>query len=57
MNLTEFVNSTRRLIHVMRRPKSEEMWLTLRVTLLGVAVIGAIGFMVRVVFWFVHLAP
>ena len=57
MNLTEFLTSTRRIVLVMSRPKREEIWLTLRVSLLGVAVIGAIGFMVRVVFWFVHLAP
>ena len=57
MTLVEFLRTTRRIVLVMSRPKREEMLLTLRVSLLGVAVIGAIGFMVRVVFWFVHLAP
>jgi preprotein translocase subunit Sss1 len=41
----------------MTRPKREEIWLVLKITLLGIAVIGAIGFMVRVIFWFVNLAP
>ena len=41
----------------MTRPKAEEIWLVFRVTLLGVAIIGAMGFMVRVIFWIVNLAP
>lgn len=41
----------------MNRPRMQEISLVLRITLLGVAVVGAIGYMVRVIFWFVNLAP
>ena len=57
MNLSEFLQSSKRLILVMNRPRMQEISLVLRITLLGVAVVGAIGYMVRVIFWFVNLAP
>ncbi|OGD53826.1 protein translocase SEC61 complex subunit gamma [Candidatus Bathyarchaeota archaeon RBG_13_38_9] len=52
MNIGQFIESTKRLIHASSKPSREEVWLLLRVSLLGIAIIGGIGFMVRILFLF-----
>jgi protein translocase SEC61 complex gamma subunit len=57
LNLTEFIESSRRLLQATTRPSREELWMLFRISMLGVAALGFIGFMVRVIFWIVNLAP
>jgi len=57
LNLVEFLESSRRLLQATTRPGREEIWMLFKISMLGVAAVGIIGFMVRVVFWFIHLAP
>lgn len=57
MNLTEFIESSRRLLQATTRPSREELWMLFRISMLGVVALGVIGFMVRVIFWIVNLAP
>lgn len=52
MNISQFVESTRRLVHASSKPSREEVWLLLRISLLGIGLIGGIGFMVRILFLF-----
>ena len=52
MNISQFIESTRRLIHASSKPSREEVWLLLRISLLGIGLIGGIGFMVRILFLF-----
>jgi len=52
LKISQFIESTRRLIHASSKPRREEVWLLLRITLLGIGVIGGIGFMVRILFLF-----
>ena len=52
MNISQFIESTRRLIHASSKPRREEVWLLLRISLLGIGLIGGIGFMVRILFLF-----
>jgi len=53
----EFIGSARRLLRVASKPGREELWLIVKVTLLGVAIVGVIGYIVRVLFWIVGLGP
>jgi len=53
----EFIGSARRLLRVATKPGRDELWLLIKVTLLGVAIVGVIGYIVRVLFWIVGLGP
>ena len=57
MGLKNFLTSTRRLMNVTRRPRRKETWMMIRVSLIGVVAIGAIGFIIQVLFLIVGLAP
>ena len=57
MNLSEFLKSSRRLLQATTRPGREEIWTLFKISMLGLVVLGMIGFMVRVIFWFINLAP
>ena len=57
MNLSEFVESSKRLIQATTRPSRDEIWMLFRISMLGVLALGVIGFMIRVIFWMVNLAP
>lgn len=57
MNLSEFVESSKRLIQATTRPSRDEIWMLFRISMLGVLALGIIGFMIRVIFWMVNLAP
>jgi len=57
LNLSEFLESSRRLLHATTRPGRDEVWTLFKISMLGVLVLGVIGFMVRVIFWFINLAP
>ena len=55
MGLKEFIESTKRLMHVTSKPSREELWMLIKISFLGIVIIGIIGFAVRVLFWFVGL--
>ena len=55
MGLREFIDSVKRLRHVTSKPSREELWMLIRISFLGIVIIGAIGFIIRVLFWFVGL--
>ncbi|MEM3507214.1 MAG: protein translocase SEC61 complex subunit gamma [Candidatus Bathyarchaeia archaeon] len=55
MGLKEFINSVKRLMHVTSKPTREEIWMLIKISFLGIIIIGLIGFSVRVLFWFVGL--
>lgn len=57
MNLSQFIESSRRLLQATTRPSREEIWTLFKISMLGVLALGMIGFMVRVVFWIINLAP
>lgn len=57
LNLPEFIESSRRLLQLTTRPSRDELWMLFRISMLGVLALGVVGFMVRVVFWIINLAP
>jgi len=57
MKPREFVDSTRRLLLVTTKPSREEVSLMIKISLLGVAIVGSLGFIIRVLFLFLNLLP
>ncbi len=57
MELRKFVDSTKRLFQVTTKPSRDEFWLLTKVSLIGVVAVGAIGFMIRILFFFIGLMP
>lgn len=55
MGIGSFIESTKRVIRVASKPSRTEFWMLVRVTAIGIAIVGGIGFMVKVLFWFVGL--
>ncbi len=55
MGVRSFMQSTRRLLHVAQKPDREEVMLLIKISLLGVGIIGGIGFVIRILFWVVGL--
>jgi protein translocase SEC61 complex gamma subunit len=49
------MQSTRRLFHVAQKPELDEVMLLIKISLLGVGIIGGIGFVIRILFWVVGL--
>jgi len=57
LNLREFIDSTKRLLHVTTKPSRDEISLMVKISFLGVALVGSLGFIIRVLFLFLNLLP
>ena len=49
MVLRSFIESVRRLVKVMERPSREELWTSVKISALGVGVLGVVGFVIKLV--------
>jgi len=52
-----FLSSARRLLRVTTRPTREELSLMVKICFLGIAIVGGLGYVVRILFLFVGLLP
>ncbi len=57
MNMREFIDSTKRLIHVTTKPSRDEISLMMKISFLGVVIAGSLGFIIRILFLFLNLMP
>jgi protein translocase SEC61 complex gamma subunit len=57
MNTREFIDSTRRLFHVTTKPSRDEISLMVKISFLGIVIVGSLGFVIRVLFLFFNLLP
>ena len=57
MAARNFLSSARRLLRVTTRPRWEEISLMVKICFLGIAIVGGLGFVVRILFLFVGLLP
>lgn len=55
MGARTFLQSARRLFHVAQKPDWEETALLIKISAMGVGLVGGIGFVVRIIFWLVGL--
>lgn len=49
MVLRSFIESVRRLVKVIGRPSREELWTSVKISALGVGVLGVVGFIIKFV--------
>ena len=57
MAARNFLSSARRLLHVTTRPSWIEISLMVKICFLGIAIVGGLGYVVRILFLFVGLLP
>ena len=57
MNFSEFIEASKRLLHVTTKPSRDEVSLMIKISFLGVAIVGSLGFIIRVLFLFFNLLP
>lgn len=51
-----FIRRSVRVLRVSYRPKADEFWLIAKVTGLGMALIGAVGFLITILFTYINQA-
>ena len=49
MGLGSFIRSCGRLLRLAKKPDRSEVWLSMKICLLGIGAVGAIGFIVHFV--------
>ncbi len=49
MGLRSFFYECKRLIRLSRKPTRRDVWLYVKIVLVGLAVIGIVGFMIRLI--------
>ena len=47
MGLKSFLESSVRVIKLIGRPEPKELWASIRISLIGLAVLGVIGFIIK----------
>jgi len=57
LNFNEFIDAVKRLLHVTTKPSRDEVSLMIKISFLGVAIVGSLGFIIRVLFLFFNLLP
>lgn len=50
MNISEFFTKSKRLLIHSKRPDRKEIWLTVRITAIGILIIGLLGFIIHILF-------
>ena len=48
MGVREFLASCARLLKRAKKPGKDEVWMLIRICALGVGVVGAVGFVIRI---------
>jgi len=49
MGLRAFLSSTRRLMKLAKKPGRDELWISIRISVLGVVVIGVVGYIIKII--------
>ena len=44
-----FVSSARRLLHLATKPGRSELWLSIKICLIGTVLIGLVGFIIKLI--------
>ncbi|MFW9922274.1 MAG: protein translocase SEC61 complex subunit gamma [Candidatus Thorarchaeota archaeon] len=50
MNIPEFFTRSKRLLTHSKRPDRKEIWLTVRITAIGIILIGLVGYIIHILF-------
>ncbi|MBS7610401.1 protein translocase SEC61 complex subunit gamma [Candidatus Bathyarchaeota archaeon] len=55
MGLKTFIESSRRLLKLSRKPGIDEFWLSVKICSVGIAIIGLVGFLIKLIGWVLGL--
>jgi len=47
LGLRSFLGAAARLLKLAKKPDRSELWLSVKICLLGIAVVGAVGFIIK----------
>lgn len=47
MGLRSFISGAARLLRLAKKPGRSELWLSVKICMLGVAVVGVVGFIIK----------
>jgi len=47
MGLRSFLSSAAKLLKLAKKPGRDELWLSIKICLLGIALIGVLGFVIK----------
>ncbi|MCW4038636.1 MAG: protein translocase SEC61 complex subunit gamma [Candidatus Bathyarchaeota archaeon] len=57
MGVKSFLSSCKRLIKLVGRPSREEVWTYIKTGLMGISIIGVIGFIVKLISSMLQASP
>jgi protein translocase SEC61 complex gamma subunit len=49
-DVSTFWENTKRIVKLAQKPTRSEMWMQLKISLLGLFVVGTVGFIIRLIF-------
>ena len=49
MGVGEFINESRRILKLATKPTRKELWLSIRVSLLGLVLVGVLSFIIQII--------
>ncbi len=47
MGLRDFLTSFKRLTKIVKKPSNQELWASIKVSIIGMTIIGVIGFVIK----------
>ncbi|RLE50080.1 MAG: protein translocase SEC61 complex subunit gamma [Candidatus Methanomethylicota archaeon] len=56
-NLSNFMESIRRIVRLSRKPSKEEFWLSLKICLLGLLILGSYAFIIQLMSTVIQALP
>ena len=49
MGVGDFINESRRILKLATKPNRKELWLSIRVSLLGMILVGILSFIIQII--------
>jgi protein translocase SEC61 complex gamma subunit len=49
MGVGDFINESRRILKLATKPTRKELWLSIRVSLLGMILVGILSFVIQII--------
>ena len=56
MPISQYFSGLRRLLRLADKPGREELWLSLKISMLGLTIVGIIAFFVQLVYALIQMA-
>ena len=47
MGIRDFFTSFKRLTKIVKKPSNQEIWVSIKISIIGITIIGVIGFVIK----------